>query len=232
MTNTGAANVAATPPEHAWPEVVDRAVWAQARAELLVEEKAHTKVQDRLNSRRRRLPMTEVGIDYRFADPTGEYSFGELFAGREQLVVYHNMLTADDDWICRGCSQFADALGGLGYLNARGTTFVMESAARVAEIEAVKTRFGWTFPWVSSYGSTFREDFVTSAGYRNALTVFLKRGDRIYQTYITSGRGGEHATSPHSLSDLTPFGRGESWEDSPAGWPQAPTDWERLPDEL
>jgi predicted dithiol-disulfide oxidoreductase (DUF899 family) len=230
MTTTATTTAAAT--GHAWPEVVDRAVWAQARAELLAEEKAHTKIQDRLNARRRRLPMTEVRTDYRFTDPAGEHTFAELFAGREQLIIYHNMLTADDDWICRGCSQYADALGGLGYLNARGTTFVMESAAHVTEIEAVKARFGWTFPWVSSHGTTFRADIVTTAGYRNALSVFLKHDNHIYQTYITSGRGGEHATSPHAMADLTPFGRGETWEDSPTGWPQAPTDWERLPDEL
>lgn len=219
--------------DHAWPATASRAHWQQARKALLVQEKEHTRAQDRLNARRRRLPMTEVRTDYRFADPSGEYSFTDLFAGRTQLIVYHNMLTAGDDWICRGCSMFSDALGGLTYLNARDTTFVMESAAHVAEIEAVKARFGWTFPWYSSYGSTFREDFVTSEGYLNALTVFLQRNDKIFQTYVTTGRGVEHAQNPRTLGDLTPFGRGESWEDSPPGWPQVPThSWERLPDEF
>lgn len=218
--------------DHAWPPLATRAEWQRAREELLAEEKAHTKAQDRISARRRRLPMTEVRTDYRFADAAGEYTFGELFAGRTQLIVYHNMLTADDDWICRGCSQFAEALGGLRYLHARDTTLVLEAAARVDEIEAVKSRFGWTFPWLSSYGSTFREDFATSQGYLSPLTIFLRRDDRIFQTYVTGGRGVEYGSSQRLL-DLTPFGRSETWEDSPAGWPQVRThSWERLPDEF
>jgi predicted dithiol-disulfide oxidoreductase (DUF899 family) len=35
-----------------------------------------------------------------------------------------------------------------------------------------------------------------------------------------------------NLLDLTPYGRQEAWEDSPAGWPQTPTmNWLRLHDE-
>ncbi|MGW1102456.1 hypothetical protein [Streptomyces sp. NPDC002540] len=34
------------------------------------------------------------------------------------------------------------------------------------------------------------------------------------------------------LLDLTPYGRQETWEDSPEGWPQtAPCQWWRLHDE-
>jgi predicted dithiol-disulfide oxidoreductase (DUF899 family) len=219
--------------EHSRPPIVDRERWETERAELLAREKAHTRALDRLNARRRRLPMTEVRTDYRFADSSGASSFVDLFAGRSQLIVYHNMLTADDDWICRGCSMFSDAIAGLAHLHARDTTFVMESAARVPEIEALKARFGWRFPWFSSYGSSFREDFVTSRGHSFALSVFLHHDGRVFQTYVTSGRGVEYTSNWRSLADLTPFGRGESWEDSPPGWPQVPThSWEELPDEF
>jgi hypothetical protein len=35
-----------------------------------------------------------------------------------------------------------------------------------------------------------------------------------------------------NLLDLTPYGRQEKWEDSPAGWPQSPTtEWMPLRDE-
>jgi predicted dithiol-disulfide oxidoreductase (DUF899 family) len=35
-----------------------------------------------------------------------------------------------------------------------------------------------------------------------------------------------------NLLDLTAFGRGETWEDSPEGWPQTPPyEWWRLHDE-
>lgn len=214
------------------PPVVDRPSWESARAALLAEEKALTRAQDRLNATRRRLPMTRVSPDYTFSDPRGTVTFGELFDGRRQLIVYHNMLTADDDHVCLGCSLFSDGLGNFAHLRARDTTFVMVSAARVPEIEAVRTRLGWTFPWYSSYGTPFHHDFVTARGAKFGLSVFLRHDEDIFQTYFTTGRGVEYASTFRALVDLTPYGRGEEWEDSPAGWPQVPThSWERLNDQ-
>ncbi|MGI5132248.1 DUF899 domain-containing protein [Pseudonocardia sp. CA-107938] len=219
--------------ETAAPPIVDRSTWEDARADLLVEEKALTRAQDRLNAARRRLPMTRVDATYTFSDPDGRRSFAELFDGRRQLIVYHNMLTADDDHVCLGCSLFSDGLGNLAHLRARDTTFVMVSAARVSEIAAVRARMGWTFPWYSSYGTTFHHDFVTARGAKFGLSVFLRQDAAnytdIFQTYFTTGRGVEYAGAFRALLDLTPYGRGEDWEDSPAGWPQVPThSWERL----
>ncbi len=214
------------------PTIVDRPTWESARAALLAEEKALTHARDRLNATRRRLPMTRVATDYTFSDPAGTSTFAELFDGRRQLIVYHNMLAADDDHVCLGCSLFSDGLGNLAHLRARDTTFVMVSAARVPEIEAVKKRVGWTFPWYSSHGTTFHHDFVTARNAKFGLSVFLRQSEDIFQTNFTTGRGVEYASTSRALADLTPYGRGEDWEDSPAGWPQVPThSWERLNDE-
>jgi predicted dithiol-disulfide oxidoreductase (DUF899 family) len=54
------------------------------------------------------------------------------------------------------------------------------------------------------------------------VNVFLLDGDDIYYTYHTSARGTETLGSTWGLLDITPFGRQEDWEDSPAGWPQSP----------
>jgi predicted dithiol-disulfide oxidoreductase (DUF899 family) len=214
------------------PSIVDRSTWESARAALLADEKALTHAQDRLNASRRRLPMTPVSSDYAFSDPRGTVTFAELFDGRPQLIVYHNMLAADDDHVCLGCSLFSDGIGNLAHLRARDITFAMVSAARVTEIEAVKTRLGWSFPWYSSHGTTFHHDFVTARGAKFGLSVFLRRGEDIFQTYFTTGRGVEYASTFRALADLTPYGRGEDWEDSPPGWPQVPThSWERLNDQ-
>jgi len=57
-------------------------------------------------------------------------------------------------------------------------------------------------------------------------------GDRVFRTYFTSGRGVEQLGSVWSFLDLTPLGRQEEWEDSPAGRPQTPPyQWWRLHDE-
>jgi predicted dithiol-disulfide oxidoreductase (DUF899 family) len=102
----------------------------------------------------------------------------------------------------------------------------------VAEIERVKSRLGWRFPWYSCFGASFHEDFVTSQNAYFGLSVFLRREEQVFQTYFTTGRGVEYAGTFFSLADLTPFGRQEEWEDSPTGWPQDPThSWQRLNDE-
>ena len=52
--------------------------------------------------------------------------------------------------------------------------------------------------------------------------MFLREGDRAFLTYETRGRGVEALGSVWTFLDLTPFGRQETWEDSPAGYPQTP----------
>jgi predicted dithiol-disulfide oxidoreductase (DUF899 family) len=217
-----------------YPEVTSRAEWEAAHLALFEKEKAATHARDALNAERRRMPMVEVRTDYKFASPAGECSFIDLFENRPQLIIYHNMLAPDSDHICLGCSMFGDGIANnLGHVHARRTTFAMVARARVPEIERVKTRLGWTFPWYSCYDTTFHEDFVSSRDLWFGLSVFLREGDRIFQTYFTSERGTEHLGATFSLLDLTPFGRQETWEDSPEGWPQEPThSWERLHDEF
>ena len=53
-------------------------------------------------------------------------------------------------------------------------------------------------------------------------SVFFREGDSVFRTYFTTRRGVEALGSSWTFLDLTPFGRQEAWEDSPAGWPQTP----------
>ena len=53
------------------------------------------------------------------------------------------------------------------------------------------------------------------------LTCFLRDGDRVFLTYSTTGRGNEPVNGSLGLLDMTPYGRGEAWEDNPEGWPEA-----------
>lgn len=83
-----------------------------------------------------------------------------------------------------------------------------------------------------TFGSDFNQDFgvTTDQGETFGLSVFLRDGDSIFRTYFTAGRGVEGLAGSTFL-DLTPLGRQEEWEDSPAGWPQTPTyGWGRLHD--
>jgi predicted dithiol-disulfide oxidoreductase (DUF899 family) len=100
---------------------------------------------------------------------------------------------------------------------------------------------GWTIPWVSSYRSDFNVDFavgpetpqpgVYQDGESFGLSVFLRDGDDVFRTYFTTQRGVEALGSVWTFLDLTPLGRQEDWEDSPAGYPQTePYSWWRRHD--
>ncbi|WP_437964339.1 DUF899 domain-containing protein [Sorangium sp. So ce260] len=211
------------------PPVVSQAEWRRARAELLEKEKAHTRAGDALAAARRRLPMVKVNGIYRFTGNDGEVGLLELFEGRRQLIIYHHMLKPADTSPCEGCCMVMDNICNLAHVNARDTTFAVVSRAPINEINALKQRMGWAFPWYSTT-DRFNPDFGVTDGF--GLTVFLREGDDVFHAYFTTDRGVESIGNVWSLLDLTPLGRQETWEDSPAGWPQtAPFTWWRLHDE-
>ncbi|MFN0105301.1 MAG: DUF899 domain-containing protein [Bryobacteraceae bacterium] len=206
------------------PRAVSRAEWQMARDKLLVKEKAATRMRDALAAERRRLPMVKIDKDYIFEGPDGKASLIDLFDGRRQLIVYHFMFGPAQDEGCRGCSMTVDNMGHLSHLHARDTSLVLVSRAPQAKIKPFRKRMGWAVPWFSSFGGDFNFDFDATSGEdeKSALSVFLRDGDSVYHTYVTGGRGDEQLGSVWSFLDLTPFGRQETWEDSPDGWPQTP----------
>ncbi|HEX6565314.1 MAG TPA: DUF899 domain-containing protein [Chthoniobacterales bacterium] len=220
------------------PPVVSAEEWAAAREKLLVKEKAATQAHDALAAERRRLPMVLIDKKYAFDGPKGRASLLDLFDGKRQLLLYHFMFAPGvhgwPDAGCPGCSMFVDQIGHQAHFHARDTNFVLVSHAPLSQIQAYQKRMGWTLPWFSSYGSDFNYDFgiTTADGEEHGLSVFLRDGINVYRTYFTSRRGVETLGSIWSFLDVTPFGRQESWEDSPDGWPQAePYQWWRRHDE-
>ena len=214
-----------------YPKVVSREAWQQARLNHLVEEKAATRARDALNASRRRLPMTRIERPYKFGSTKGELSFIDIFDGRQQLIIYHNMLRPSSEHICPGCSYYCDHIGNLDHLHARRTSFAVVSRATVPEIERVKSRLGWTFPWYSCFGTSFWEDIVDEEQESFGLSTFIRKENEIFQTYFTSGRGVEQPSNTFGFLDITAWGRQETWEKSPKGWPQEPAhSWIRLHD--
>jgi predicted dithiol-disulfide oxidoreductase (DUF899 family) len=143
------------------PDVVPRHEWVAARKALLEQEKELTHRRDALNAERRRLPMVEVDEPYVFEGRDGPATLLDLFEGRRQLMVGHFMFAPSWDEGCPSCSAGADEIsdGLLAHLRARDTTFVEVSRAPIAKLLAYQARKGWTFPWYSSYGSSFNYDF-------------------------------------------------------------------------
>jgi predicted dithiol-disulfide oxidoreductase (DUF899 family) len=224
------------------PPVASPTEWQAARDALLAEEKAATRARDALAAKRRRLPMVKIEKGYMFDGPDGKATLLDLFEGRRQLLLYHFMFGPNQDVGCDGCSMFVDQIGHPAHLRARDTSFALVSRAPLAKIEAYRKRMGWTIPWYSSFESDFNVDFgvgpetpqegVYQDGESFGLSVFIRDGDAVFRTYFTTQRGVEALGSVWTFLDLTPLGRQEEWEDSPAGYPQTkPYEWWRRHDE-
>jgi predicted dithiol-disulfide oxidoreductase (DUF899 family) len=232
----------------AHPRVVSQQAWLAARKAHLEHEKELTTQIDKLHAERRRLPMVKVEKDYVFQGPKGKVGLRDLFDGRRQLIVYHFMFDPAWEQGCAGCTGYVDALGDLSMLNDRNTSFAVISRAPLPKIEAYRELRGWDVPWYSSFGSDFNYDFHVTLdkcvapieynylneaeiearrpggiqGEEHGLSVFFRLGD-IFHTYSAYARGTENLTNAYMLLDTTPYGRQESFEDSPPGWPQKPT---------
>jgi predicted dithiol-disulfide oxidoreductase (DUF899 family) len=137
-------------------EVVSREEWIRARKELLAKEKEFTKLRDELSQRRRDLPWEAVAKEYVFEGPAGKETLADLFNGSSQLIVYHFMFNPAWEAGCPHCSFWADNFDHLPiHLKQRDISFVAIGRAPYAKLEAYRRRMGWSFKWLSSFGSDF-----------------------------------------------------------------------------
>ncbi len=205
------------------PPVVSPEQWEAARQQLLINEKEHTRAGDALAAQRRRMPWQAVEKPYTFEGPSGPATLLDLFEGRRQLILYRAFYEPGvfgwPDHACRGCSLCADQVSHLAHLNQRDTTLVFASRAPQPDIQRLKTRMEWDIPWYT-ITDTFDRDFGVHEWHGH--NVFYRDGDKIYRTYFINNRGDEAMGTVWSYLDLTPLGRQELWEDSPAGHPQTP----------
>lgn len=199
------------------PRVVDLAAWQAARDELLVREKAHTRAGDEIAAARRRLPMVEFDGTVEVVGPAGPVPFRSLFEGRDELVVYKHMWHdgAPHQGQCEGCTLTAWQLKDAVYLNARGVSFAIVTTGPWEEVAPFVEFMGYTQPWYSVRGLD-----APVGDEMGSFAVYLRDGDRTFLTYTTTGRGTEGADGTFALLDMTPYGRGEAWQDNPEGWPE------------
>ncbi len=207
------------------PPIVSAEEWHAALQEMLAKEKEVQRARDALAAQRRRMPWTPVEKKYVFDGPDGKLSLLDLFDGRRQLIIYRAFIEpGTGDWPehgCTGCSLMADHVPNLAHLNARDTTFVYASRATQSDLERMKAKMGWRHPWYT-LTDTFDEDFGVKDWH--GTNAFIRDDDdRVFRTYMISGRGDEVFVNTWNLLDMTALGRQENWEDSPRGLSAEPT---------
>ena len=212
--------------------VVSGKAWIAARKKLLAREKTFTRLRDKLSKVRRELPWEVVAKEYVFEGPGGKETLAGLFDGRSQLVVYHFMFGPDWNAGCPHCSRWADNFNGvIVHLNQRDVTLVAVSRAPYEKLAAYRQRMGWSFKWVSSFGTDFNFDYHVSftpeevngkrafhnftmkdpgVSEREGVSVFYKDPQgKVFHTYSTYERGIDMLNVDYHYLDLVPKGRDE-----------------------
>ena len=206
----------------ALPPIVDRATWEAELDALRRREKAATRELDAIAAARRRLPMVELP-EYELEGADGPIRLVDVFDGARQLIVYHHMWSAGEEWQCGGCTGFTSQFTRLEFLEGYDGRFVIVTPGSIEEALAYKARVGNKMTWYSTANSSFGDDMGAPLGGGFQVNVFLRDGATVYRTYNTQGRGTEQLSHSFPLIDLLPYGRQEEWQDSPSGWPQSPT---------
>lgn len=220
------------------PKIVFQSDWRDARRKLLVKEKELTRARDALSQQRRELPWVKVEKNYVFEGPKGKVTLLDLFENRSQLIVYHFMLGPGWEEGCPGCSFVSDHVDAARqHFEHNDVSFAAVSRAPWAEIAPFKKRMGWTFTWVSSFGTDFNYDFqatATAEEFANkkmfynfepteiggeeqpGCSVFYKNAaGEIFHTYSSYTRGLEEFLTTYRFIDITPKGRQET---GPMSW--------------
>jgi predicted dithiol-disulfide oxidoreductase (DUF899 family) len=203
----------------ALPKLVDRAGWQAQLDDLVVREKAHTREGDAIAAARRRLPMVEVDPAVQLVGEHGPVPLLEVFEGRRQLIAYFHMWhagkPAQDQ--CEGCTFFTGHVRELSYLHSRDVTYATFCEGQYEESTAYRDFMGWDVPWYSAKDSG---DALLAGRSFGMQVCYLRHDGRVYETYWNTGRSAEALAQSYALLDMTVYGRQETWEDSPAGWPQ------------
>ncbi|TQS31798.1 hypothetical protein Golomagni_07910 [Golovinomyces magnicellulatus] len=215
-------------------QVVTRDEWLAARKDLLAKEKALTQAADALNAERRSLPMVEITKPYTFTGPGNtKHTLSDLFADKDQLIVYHFMYGPDSNKVCNGCTHVGESIPNVAHLRSKNVNMVSVSRAPMEKLQEYKEKQGWDWDWYSADGdfnfdfnATLDEDVKpVELNFRNqdeldkagkkawkgdvpGYSVFLKQDGAIYHTYSTWERGLERTLPTLMLLDMTPMGRG------------------------
>jgi predicted dithiol-disulfide oxidoreductase (DUF899 family) len=203
------------------PAIVDRETWQAQIDALRVREKEHTRAGDAIAAARRRLPMVEMDPTIELTGPRGPVTLLDTFEGRRQLIAYYFMWHDGQPAAgqCEGCTFFHGQVRELSHLHARDVTYATFCQGPYDVSVRYRDFMGWDMPWYSAQDSAATLLAGRQVGLFH-LVFYLRDGDRVFETYWTTGRGVEAMSNSYPLLDMTVYGRQEAWEDSPAGWPR------------
>lgn len=140
--------------------------------------------------------------DYVFSTPGGPRKLSDLFGGKEDLIVIHNMGTT-----CSSCTMWADGFNGVyDHLADRAAFAVTSPDSPAVQQDFAKSR-KWRFPMVSHEGTTLAADmgYRTPEGrFRPGVSVFRKEGGKILRVNNAGFQPFDDFCAVWHLFDLLP----------------------------
>jgi predicted dithiol-disulfide oxidoreductase (DUF899 family) len=220
LSNPDGPTAGATNPS-SLPAVADRSTFQLELDNLRAREKAHTREGDAIAAARRRLPMVEVDANLALIGPAGPLTLLDAFEGRRQLIAYYFMWHTGHPAAeqCEGCTWVTTQITELSYLHSRDITYSVFCQGPYDESKRYYDFMDWHMPWYSALPSLEQLLVGREVGLFH-LVCYVRDGDRVFETYWTTRRGAEAMDYSYALMDLSVYGRQETWEDSPSGWPQ------------
>jgi predicted dithiol-disulfide oxidoreductase (DUF899 family) len=204
------------------PKIVDRSTFQAELDALRLREKAYMREGDVIAAARRRLPMIEVDGATPLIGEHGATTLLDAFEGRRMLIAYYFMWhtghPAPEQ--CEGCTWVTSNVGELSYIHQRDVTFAVFCQGPYDESLRYRDFMGWKMPWYSAEQKSLDTLLVGRRVGMMHIVCYLRQGSKVFETYWTTLRGVEAMDNSYRLLDLTVYGRQETWEDSPAGWPQ------------
>src|ERR1700724_3253766 len=166
--------------------------------------------------------MAEVDPAITLIGPHGPVTLLDMFGGRRQLIAYYFMWhtghPAPEQ--CEGCTWVTSQVRELSYIHQRDVTFAVFCQGPYEESARYCDFMGGEMPWYSAP----RDSLDTLFGGRRVgmmhIVCYLRQKSNVFETYWTTIRGVEAMDNSYRLLDMTVYGRQETGEDSPTGWPQ------------
>ena len=185
---------------------------SELEREIASAQEALDEARRRLVKLRRQLPPVPVK-DYELKDADGPVRLSEMFGGKDDLILVHNMGTG-----CSNCTMWADEFNGVcQHLQSRAAFVVVSPDSPEVQRTFARKR-GWRFPMYSAEGTTFTDDMgfrweeeAFLSGYQPGVSVFRKNTDSTIVRVAKDSFGpGDLYCSVWHLFDLLP--------DGAAGW--------------
>ena len=174
--------------------------------------------------------MVEVDGATPLIGERGTVTLLDAFEGRRLLIanyfMWHTGHPAPEQ--CEGCTWVTSQVRELSYLHSRDVTYATFCQGPYEESVRYRDFMGWEMPWYSAQDSLDTLLVGRKVGMMH-IVCYLRQGSNVFETYWTTMRGVEAMDNSYRLLDLTVYGRQETWEDSPTGWPQRFEDKQNYP---